>query len=267
MGCAATPISEPAATEPSAISTAVATTTDRGATATSCATTTTNETATSTTTTTTAASTTASASTSSEPASTTTTAPPTTTVETTLADADPETLEIQEQLTALGYWLGPIDGISGSSTSHAVTAFQKVSGLAVSGEADAETAAALSVASRPLPHNPDQDGFEVDLTTQVGFVVANGEVLWVVDVSTGKSSTPTPAGDYAVYREIDGNRVSALGTLYRPKYFRGGYAIHGYPSVPAHAASHGCVRVTFAAMDMLWANDFLAIGTPVWVHN
>jgi lipoprotein-anchoring transpeptidase ErfK/SrfK len=26
-------------------------------------------------------------------------------------------------------------------------------------------------------------------------------------------------------------------------YFIGGYAIHGYVSVPAYAASHGCLRV------------------------
>jgi lipoprotein-anchoring transpeptidase ErfK/SrfK len=55
--------------------------------------------------------------------------------------------------------------------------------------------------------------------------------------------------------------------LYRPKYFHGGVAVHGYTSVPATPASHGCVRVTYAAMDHLWAADLLPIGTPVQVYG
>jgi lipoprotein-anchoring transpeptidase ErfK/SrfK len=31
--------------------------------------------------------------------------------------------------------------------------------------------------------------------------------------------------------------------LWYPLYFLRGFAIHGYPSVPAYPASHGCVRV------------------------
>jgi lipoprotein-anchoring transpeptidase ErfK/SrfK len=31
--------------------------------------------------------------------------------------------------------------------------------------------------------------------------------------------------------------------MYYSFYFYGGYAIHGYPSVPTYNASHGCVRV------------------------
>ncbi|MFW2381077.1 MAG: L,D-transpeptidase, partial [Acidimicrobiales bacterium] len=102
---------------------------------------------------------------------------------------------------------------------------------------------------------------------QVGFVVDGGEVMWVVDISTGTAATPTPRGNFAVYREINGDRVAPLGVLYRPKYFRGGFAIHGYGSVPSYPASHGCVRVLKPAMDMLWADGHLDIGTPVMVHT
>jgi hypothetical protein len=37
-------------------------------------------------------------------------------------------------------------------------------------------------------------------------------------------------------------------------------------SVPPIAASHGGVRVTNAAMDVLCATGMLAVGTTVWVH-
>ncbi len=206
-----------------------------------------------------------------EPTSTseppTTTSPPTTAEpSTTLTPQEEATLALQERLTELGYWLGPIDGVFGPMTSHAVTAFQKVSGQPPTGLADDTTLAALAEATRPTPH-ADHDGFEVDLGRQVGLVVEDREVLWVVDVSTGTSATPTPRGRFAVYREINGDRVAPLGVLYRPKYFRGGFAIHGYGSVPSYPASHGCVRVIKPAMDMLWAGGYLDIGTPVTVHR
>ena len=42
--------------------------------------------------------------------------------------------------------------------------------------------------------------------------------------------------------------------------------IHGYTSVPAYPASHGCVRVTYPAMDFIWDKGLTPIGTPVWVY-
>jgi lipoprotein-anchoring transpeptidase ErfK/SrfK len=67
-----------------------------------------------------------------------------------------------------------------------------------------------------------------------------------------------------VYRQINGWRRSPLGLLYRPKYFRGGYALHGSNSVPAYPASHGCVRVSLRAMDHLWSR--VPIGTRVRIY-
>jgi len=77
----------------------------------------------------------------------------------------------------------------------------------------------------------------------------------------------TPTGRYTVQQQVDGYDHGPLGVLYRPKYFVGGVAVHGYPSVPPYPASHGCVRVTDAAMDWLWANDSLPIGQPIWVYR
>ncbi len=66
---------------------------------------------------------------------------------------------------------------------------------------------------------------------------------------------------------FDGVDVGDLGALYRPRYFHGdGIAVHGYHSVPPYPASHGCVRVTEAAMDWIWATDVMPMGSAVWVH-
>jgi hypothetical protein len=89
-------------------------------------------------------------------------------------------------------------------------------------------------------------------------------VTLFLDASTGKASTP-PAGNFTVLRHIDGWRQSRLGLMWRPNYFHGGYAIHGYSSVPNYPASHGCVRIPMPAMDRLWPR--LTIGMPVHVYR
>jgi hypothetical protein len=82
----------------------------------------------------------------------------------------------------------------------------------------------------------------------------------------GTAVATTPAGRFAINREIDGLREAPLGTLYRPKYFVGGIAIHGSGSIPARPASHGCARVTNGAMDLLWSSGLAVVGTPVLTY-
>ena len=106
---------------------------------------------------------------------------------------------------------------------------------------------------------------DVDLARQVLVISTNSNVDGVFDISSGKSSTRTPRGSFRLQREIRGRRVSSLGTLWSPKYFTGGYAIHGSPSVPAYPASHGCVRMTNQTIDFLWASGLIPLGTPIRV--
>ena len=75
----------------------------------------------------------------------------------------------------------------------------------------------------------------------------------------------TPLGGFQIQRKIDAWRKSDLGLLYRPAYFIGGYALHGAPSVPPFPASHGCIRITIAAMDRWF--DRLPVGTPMLVYR
>lgn len=173
---------------------------------------------------------------------------------------------LQQRLAALRYDVGTVDGIFGNDTLHAVYAFQKVQGIGVDGVVGPATWARLAAPRVPRPrHIVRSAAVEVNLTTRVVYLTRNGTVTRIVDASPGKPSTPTVTGNYRFSRRIDGWRIAPLGLLWRPYYFRGGYALHGSSSVPTHAASHGCVRVTIAAMNRLWS--ILTIGERIYVYR
>jgi peptidoglycan hydrolase-like protein with peptidoglycan-binding domain len=193
-----------------------------------------------------------------------------------LNDAGPSVSGLQQRLTDLGYWLGTPDGTYGQLTRQAVMAFQKAEGLGRDGTAGPQTQQRLTTAVRPTSR-AGGDGIEIDLARQVLFVVRGGQVQWVFNTSTGSGEAytsssggsavaATPPGSFTIQRQIDGYREAPLGTLYRPKYFNGGIAVHGSGSIPATPASHGCARVTNAAMDLLWSSGVAEIGTRVTVY-
>ena len=180
-------------------------------------------------------------------------------------DRGPDVLAMQRRLVSLGYWLGEPDGVFGTNTRHAVTAFQKAAGLERDSVAGPRTLTALASASRPKPRSHKGQVVEVDVARQLLLVAVNGRADAVLDTSTGARRGTTPRGHFRVQREVDGYESWPPG-MYRSKYFKGGVAVHGYPSVPSHPASHGCVRVTNAAMDQLWRTGALEIGARVWVY-
>jgi peptidoglycan hydrolase-like protein with peptidoglycan-binding domain len=181
-------------------------------------------------------------------------------------ESGPPVLQLQQHLTALGYWLGEPDGGYGDLTRQAVLAFQKAEGLDRDGIAGPATRGRLAGAGRPAGRSTSGDLIEVDLARQLLLVIDDGQVRWAFNTSSGAAATPTPTGNYTIQRQVDGYRHAPLGVLYRPKYFVGGVAIHGYPSVPAYPASHACTRVSNPAMDLLWSSGVAEIGTPVWVY-
>jgi peptidoglycan hydrolase-like protein with peptidoglycan-binding domain len=234
--------------------------------------------ATSTTSTTVPATTTSTSTTTTEPPTTTTTVPPPM-ADGTLqhGEVGPEVADLQARLVDLGFWLGSPDGTFGQLTRQAVMAFQKAHGLGRDGVAGPTTLAAIASAARPAPREPSGTHLEIDLDRQLLLVVEAGQTLWALNTSTGNGEAyrapgggtavaTTPTGSFTIYRQIDGRREAPLGTLYRPKYFTGGIAIHGSGSIPANPASHGCARVTNAAMDLLWSSGLAPVGTPVLVY-
>jgi lipoprotein-anchoring transpeptidase ErfK/SrfK len=48
-------------------------------------------------------------------------------------------------------------------------------------------------------------------------------------------------------------------------YFIGGYAIHGYPSVPYYPASHGCLRVPIPSAWSIFS--WIDIGDPIYTYR
>ena len=124
----------------------------------------------------------------------------------------------------------------------------------------------------------------MDKGRQLGFFVRNGNALFVLNVSSGggyfyeeenkltgekvTGTAITPVGTFHVYRVHDqAVYEGTLGTLYRPRFVFGGIAVHGAPNVPGYPASHGCIRVSNPAMDMIWALNLLPMGGKVVIHE
>lgn len=168
---------------------------------------------------------------------------------------------LQVRMSNAGFRPGEVDGTYGRATYQAVLAFEKLHGLERDGIFEPRDWKLLDTTpSVRLRSEPNR--IEVDLGKQVLYLVKDDVVEAVVGVSSGSGGTfanyagrdvtaQTPEGEYDFYLERDYLHTSYLGSMYKPFYFRGGYAIHGSSSVPGYPASHGCVRVTNDDMDFL----------------
>jgi len=193
-------------------------------------------------------------------------------------DSGERVVALQEQLQDLGYFLQDADGSFGPATQQAVWALQKAAGQYRDGVVGPKTQDALDDGVRPSAHSSSGKAVEIDLDRQLLMTVENGEVTRIFNASSGNGETfeakgrsyhaSTPRGSYAVYMERNGMHESTLelGSMYRPKYFSGGYAVHGSPSIPPYPASHGCVRVSNAAISWLWDSWGMPTGTPVILY-
>jgi len=220
----------------------------------------------------------------------TTVAPSTTVVETGISASGqrsgPSTQASQKKLLELGFWLANPNGTFDDTTTQAVMAFQKYFELRPTGNINAATAHLLEQITNPATAKTKEGTLaEVDKSRQLLFLVQDGITTYVMNTSTGddrayeepdgntpgvmiKGTSVTPVGSFKIDRERpDGWWIGDLGQIYRPKYFVGGVAIHGSMSVPAYPASHGCARVTVKAMDFIWENDILPLGTEVLVYG
>ena len=196
------------------------------------------------------------------------------------------TAVVQARLLQLGFWNNGADGTYGFTTTQAVMAFQKYIGLPPSGRVDQATADYMTNFVEKAHASADTGTLvEVDKAKQLLFIVQGGKTIWTFNTSTGsgipyetankndptkieKGDAVTPEGLFKTTRERpEGWWEGDLGEIYRPKYFVGGIAVHGMTSVPNHPASHGCVRLSTAAMDFIWDQNLMPLHITVWVHH
>jgi N-acetylmuramoyl-L-alanine amidase len=187
-----------------------------------------------------------------------------------------QVLALQRRLSSLGYWLGGVDGQFGDATRQAVVAIQKVAGLSRDGVCGQLTWARVDTGVRPSARSANGHVVEINKTTQTLLVVDSHVVKRIYNTCTGSNQryfhggrwhvAATPSGSFRVFRHVNAWDTSPLGSLYRPQYFNGGVAVHGYTSVPSTPGSHGCARVSLKAMDNLWGLAGMQVGTSVLVY-
>jgi hypothetical protein len=133
----------------------------------------------------------------------------------------------------------------GGKTARGVLAYRKVNGM-TRGSRAGKGLVKRVFANRgayEVLHPGAGEHLEAPLSKQV-LVFAKGDRPFAVyPVSSGKSSTPTVTGHFTFQRTEPGYNSHGM---YYSFYFYGGYAVHGYESVPDYPASHGCIR-TFIA--------------------
>ncbi|WP_285579944.1 L,D-transpeptidase family protein [Herbidospora sp. NBRC 101105] len=180
---------------------------------------------------------------------------------------------LQKELSALGYFTGPWNGYYGPDMAQAMFAVQKVNGLKTNARWSEEVDRKIRRGWVPVARSTSGNLVEVDLQRQLLMVVRGGKVVKVFNTSGGNGKpygggkiATTPRGVFTVQRQVNKVEKSPLGELYRPKYFHGGYAIHGSAYVPPRPASHGCVRVSYEAMNWLWKSGSLPVGGRVWIY-
>jgi peptidoglycan hydrolase-like protein with peptidoglycan-binding domain len=167
--------------------------------------------------------------------------------------------ELDRRLHELHYALGRVDGYYGQDDYDAVIAFQKLHGLLRTGRVDARFWRELQSANIPQARYPG-DHVEVSKGRQVLFVVRDGKVALIVPVSTGATGN-TPLGHWRVYSRVPGFNAKEM---YFSSFFIGGFAIHGYHSVPPYPASHGCVRIPLWVAVRVYS--LIDYGTAVYIY-
>jgi peptidoglycan hydrolase-like protein with peptidoglycan-binding domain len=169
---------------------------------------------------------------------------------------------LQRRLARLGYVVGA-EGRLDPRTARAVLAFRKVTGMARTSEASIGVMRRLAQGKGAFKiRRPDHGRHaEADLTRQVLALIEGGQVRRIYPISSGKPSTPTVLGSFRVYSKTPGTNAKGMVDS---AYFIGGYATHGYPSVPVYPASHGCLRLPIP--DARTVFNWMRIGTPVDVY-
>jgi hypothetical protein len=169
---------------------------------------------------------------------------------------------LQKGLAKLHYTTSR-SGVYDDATRNGVMAWRKVTGRARTYTASRDVLLGVLAGKGAWKVRHPRDGrhVEADISLQVLALVQGREVHRIYPTSSGAPATPTILGRFRVYSKDPGTNAKGM---VRSNYFRGGYAIHGYPSVPPYNASHGCLRVPISVSGAIYA--WLGLGDVVWVE-
>jgi hypothetical protein len=174
-------------------------------------------------------------------------------------------LLLQRGLLKLGF-ATPVTGSFDGLTANAVNVFRKTNGMGRDGYATTSVYAMVLRGDGAFKLRYPNSGthgkhVEFDWSRQVLVLADRGKPYRAYHVSSGKASTPTVFGSYRFYSKTPG--TNSHGMVYS-SYFIGGYAIHGYASVPNYPASHGCLRVPIPNAVSIY--NWIDIGDPIYTY-
>ena len=178
-------------------------------------------------------------------------------------DHGPKVKLFNKLLTKEGFHTSHGSGY-GSSTSRAVLAFRKTNNMARTMDANQGIYKALAAGKGGFKVKWKAGGkhVEADLSRQVMALIKNGKPKHVFHISSGTAATPTVRGKFSTYSFQPGFNSKGM---YYSVYFHGGYATHGYASVPTYPASHGCLRNPIP--DSVFIYKWLDMGDVFYVYG
>jgi lipoprotein-anchoring transpeptidase ErfK/SrfK len=184
-----------------------------------------------------------------------------------VGSSGPDVRALERRLAELAIHVpGPSTTFS-SELYDSVIAFQKAYRLARTGVVDRATWRMLDRAEvlRPRYRSPSVH-IEIDKTRQILLVVHGGKIAAILPASTGATGN-TPEGRHHIRWKAPATTTwLGSGILYRTLTFYGNsFAIHGWYSVPAYPASHGCVRIPIWTAD--WLYNQSPVGETVYVYR
>src|SRR4051812_39177863 len=170
---------------------------------------------------------------------------------------------LQRALARLAY-VTSRGGSYDDATARAVLAYRKVNGMARISSANTTIFRRLWAGRGGYRLHYPKAGkhVEFDWSRQVLVLADDGAPVRIYHASSGKPSTPTVFGTFHFYRKQPGTNSHGM---VHSNYFIGGYAIHGYPSVPNYPASHGCIRVPIPNAAAI--NHRIRLGETIFVYR
>jgi L,D-transpeptidase-like protein len=152
----------------------------------------------------------------------------------------------------------------GEKTGFAVMAFRKVNGMKRTFNASPGIFRKLADGRGDfhLKYPGAGKHVEVDISRQVMVLANHRKPQYTFHVATGAPATPTIRGRYHFYSRQPGFNSEGM---YYSVYWHGGYAIHGYHSVPPYPASHGCVRNPIP--ESIFIYDWVKLGMSIYVYG